>query len=347
MTFSQFTLDNGGVRDLNKVIFDAVFKYGNLFNTCTAMNGVVSGDKAAYVDKMSDVGWAGRGCNPTYKSPTITGREASWELGDYSVPLKLCYDDLKDTIAKYSLKTGTNAEDISGTDFYEKIFNPLLTAAIERMYWRFAWFGDTNAKLASEGGVLTAGTDKDLFKVADGLWKRLFAATASIHHTAIAANNEDTKAKQLSAIKGSGVALGIMDSILSDASSLIDGGIIMATKSFVDALRTDYRKEYKATIPFYEVAEGVKLEQYDGISILPVPEWDNHIRAFEDNGTVFNNPHRIVFANPDNLLVGTSDKSMFAELTSGFDDKARENYTYLASNIGTIVSNQELVQAAY
>lgn len=347
--FSSFTLNNHGVTDLNKVIFDTVFKYGNLFNTCTAKNGVKNGEKADYVDQMSDLGWAGRGCNPTYVQPTITGRESTWALGDWSAPIKMCYHDLEATIANWSLKTGTNRDDLTGTDFYDKIFMPLFVKALERMYWRMAWFGDTNAKLVANSGVLKAGTDITLFKAADGLWKRIFAqvATNSAQKTTISANAQSTYATQISGIRTTGAAIAVVEGILADANSLIEGGVLLMTKSLVDALRIDYRKEYKATIPFYEVAEGVKLEQFDGVSILPVPEWDTVIRAFEDDGTKWNNPHRAVFTNVENLLVGTSDKNMFAELTSGFDDKARENYNYIASNIGTLLNNPELFQAAY
>lgn len=349
MNFSQFTLNNQGVTDLNKVMFDAIFKYSPLFNTCSAYNGIKDGEKADWVDKMNDVGWAGRGCNPTYKTVSITGREKTWELGDWSAPLKFCYKELESTIAKWSLKNGTDRENLQGTDFWEKIFMPLLQDALTRMYWRYAWFGDKDAKLVANGGVLKAGTDITLFKPADGLWKRIFAiaSAAPTQKTAIAANAETTYAKQISELRKDGAALAIVEGILADANSLINGGVLMVTKSIADALRKDYRREYKATIPFYEVAEGVKLEQYDGVSILPVPEWDTIIREFENDGTKWNNPHRAVFANVENLMVGTSDKSMFAELETDFDNKARENYTYAASNIGTLVNNDALIQVAY
>lgn len=346
MNFNEFTLSNQGVMDLNKVIFDAVFKYSPLFNTCTAINGVKNGEKADYVDKMSDLGWAGRKCNPDYKTPTITGREKTWALGDWSLPLTLCYKELESTIAQWSLKTGTDRENLQGTDFWNKIFMPLLKDAIERMYWRMAWFGDTNAKLASAGGVLAAGTDPELFKMADGLWKRIFAAT-STNKTVIAANAEASYATQQSAIRANGAAIAVVENILADANSLIEGGVLMVTKSINDALQKDYRREFKATMPYMTVAEGVTIPSFDGVGLVVVPEWDTIIRNFEDDGTKWNNPHRAVFVNPDNLMVGTSDKSLFAELTIGFDDKQRENYVYAASNIGTLINNDALIQAAY
>lgn len=345
--FSEFTLTNGALTDINKVMFDAIFKYGDIFKTCSARNGVKNGEKADFVDKMSDVGWAGRPCNPTYKDINITGREQTWALGKWAIPLEFCYTRLESTIANYCLKTGTAREDVTGTIFWDKIFMPLLKDALDRMYWRMGWFGDTAAEVVASNGVLKAGTDKTLFNMADGLWKRIFAATANSHHTAIAANSQTTYATQKSALRTDGVAIGIFESILADASSLIEGGVLMVTKSLADALRKDYRREFKATIPFYEVAEGVKLEQFDGVPILPVPEWDSIIREFEDDGTKWNNPHRAVFTNIENLLVGTSDKTLFADLEIGFDNKKRTNYTYAASDIGTLVNNAELLQAAY
>lgn len=348
MNFSEFTINNQGVMNLNKGIFDAVFKYSPLFNTCTAINGVKNGEKADYVDKMSDLGWAGRGCNPEYKTPTITGREKTWALGDWSLPLKICYKELESTIAQWSLRTGTDRENIIGTDFWIKIFMPLLKDAIERMYWRMAWFGDTAAKVTASGGVLSAGTDPTLFSMADGLWKRIFAATAANNNkTVIAANAEGSYAAQVSKMREAGAAIATVENILADANSLISGGVLMVTKSINDALQKDYRREFKTTMPYMTVAEGVTIPTFDGVGIQVVPEWDTIIREFENDGSKWNNPHRALFVNPDNLMVGTSDKSLFAEMTIGFDDKARENYTYAASNIGTLINNDALIQAAY
>lgn len=347
MNFSDFTLNNQGVTDLNKVMFDAIFKYSNLFSTCTALNGVKNGEYLDSVDKMSDIGWAGRKCNPDYKDVNITGRENRWALGDWSAPIEFCYKKLESTIAEYCLRTGTPRENIIGTEFWNKIFMPLFNDALTRMYWRMAWFGDTAADNVASGGVLTDGVDKTLFTMADGLWKRIFAATAASQKTAIAANNEASYANQLAKLRTQGAAIKVVEDILMDANSLISGGVLLMTKSIYDALQKDYRKTYSATMPYMTVAEGVEIPSFDGVAIVKVPEWDTIIREYEDNGTKWNNPHRALFVNPDNLLVGTSDTDLFAELTTGFDDKGRVNYNYLASNIGTLINDSRLVQAAY
>ena len=110
-----------------------------------------------------------------------------------------------------------------------------LSKAIVRMIWRLAWFGDKAAKLVSESGVLTAGTDKTMFDVCDGLFKRIFTQCASnaSQLTAIAANAQTTYAKQKEAILAEGVATGILESLLMDADSRLtsnSNAVVLATK---------------------------------------------------------------------------------------------------------------------
>jgi hypothetical protein len=71
------------------------------------------------------------------------------------------------------------------------------------------------------------------------------------------------------------------------------------------------------------------------------------IKKYEDNGTKLNNPHRAVFAAKENLFVGTSAKDTFAEFDVTFDKVSRNNYMYAASNVGTLVGEDALVQVAY
>lgn len=349
--FSAFTLNNQGVMDLNKVLFTTAFAESSLFDTCTQQTGVKDGEKLDFVDNLGEVGIAGRNCDPTYTAVAIKGLEKAWALGDWSIPKKICYKTLESTIAKWSLNTGTDREDLTNTDFWNKIMLPLLDRALTDFYWRAAWFGDTAAANIADSGNITAGVDPNLFKMCDGLWKRLFAIAGAnaAQHTAIAANSQASEAAQKSGIKTQGVALGIMDALLSDADSRIqaNGGVIFVTNSLYQAFRRDYAQAYKDTIPFMEVANGVSLPHYDGVPVKPVMEWDNMIKKYEDNGTKLNNPHRAVFASKENLFVGTSAKDTFADFDVTFDKVTRNNYMYAASNVGTLVGEDALVQVAY
>ena len=58
--FSQFTLNNQGVTDINKVLFTTAFAESDLFSTCTRQSGIKNGQILDYVDNIGEVGVAGR-----------------------------------------------------------------------------------------------------------------------------------------------------------------------------------------------------------------------------------------------------------------------------------------------
>lgn len=349
--FNQFTLNNEGIKDLNKVAYETIFKYGNVFDTCTPLTGVTNGQKAGYVSRLSEVGWKeGQNCKPEYKTPTIKGREATWSLGKFEIPIKLCYKNLMDTIAKYGLKQGTDIANLEGTAFWDHIFMPLFKDALERMYWRVIWFNDTAAKASdaeSNPGDITAGVDTDLLNFSDGFWKKLKQIANDDAKTVSYQTANGAKNGTALNFTTSGVATDYMDKFLEESNSLIKDGALFMTNKFYRLLVKDYRKQYSQTIPFYEVANGVSLPHYDGVPIKVVKEWDEDIAAFENktsgNSTALVSPTRLLYANPKNLLVGTSDKTMFGYFRTWFSDDDQDNKTLLRSDIGTIIESPTLV----
>ncbi len=348
INFSDFTRDNGAVQTLREVLFTTTYQTSELSTTVDVRTGVQPGKRLAYIDNIGDVAKAGRGCNPTYDKVMPKGFEKIWELGDWSTPIEFCADDWRETIARYALKTGTEAEDMTGTEIMDNILIPLLERAHVDAMWRMAWFGDKNAKNIGSGGVITAGVKTNLFNMADGLWKRINTIIAANpgQKTEIAANSEATKADQITALNQEGVAVGIVESILADADSRIrnNGGKLMMTNVFYQALRKDYNRVYKQTIPFDNVSSGVSISQFDGVDIVIIEPWDRNIKKFENDGTKLNNPYRVLFANPDNLLVGTEDKQLLAGVELSFEQRTRSNLFYSASNIGTLVAEDDLIQ---
>jgi len=350
INFSALTADNGAVKTIAELAFTTAWQTGELSTVANIKTGQKDGAKLDFIDSIDAIGTAGRGCTPTYQTVTPKGYEKSWNMGDYSIPLKICADAWRKTVADYALKKGTELEDMTNTEIIEKILMPLISRAYDEALWRMAWFGDKNAKLQSAGGVLKAGTNVDLFKMCNGLFNRLaaIAAASPAQLTAIAANSQTTYALQKSTLNAAGVAVGIIETMLADADGRIfnNGGKLMMTNSFFQALRKDYNNTYKSTIPFENVSRGVSISEFDGIQILVFNEWDLNIKTYEDDGTKLNNPHRVVYANPDNLLIGTEDSKMIADLDLWFDKTDRQNYLYAASNIDTLVAEDNLVQIA-
>ena len=228
---------------------------------------------------------------------------------------------------------------------------------MRQMIWRIGWFGDTSAALIANGGVITAGTDVNLFKATDGFWKKLFAiGTAAANQvTPIAANTAQsggaiTSAAQKAAILTPGVATAIFDAMLMDADSRITANsdsVILCMKALADALTYDVKVTYKTIMPWENVFEGVKVAEYGGYKVVAISIWDRIINAYENASTYLNKPYRAVFADPKNLQVGTNANDLISDLDVWFDHKERRNYIYATGKIGTMVLEDALVHLAY
>ena len=166
---------------------DSLEKFSQFVN----IQRVKSGDPIAVLGGYDDVGKSGAGCNPTFTTGHIANTLKRWDLGDWQVAKKECYSAVLGTFAEFALHAGTQVGDLTDTEI-GTVYADKLSKAIVRMIWRLAWFGDKAAKLVSQSGVLTAGTDKTMFDVCDGLFKRIFTQCASnaSQLTAIAANGK-------------------------------------------------------------------------------------------------------------------------------------------------------------
>lgn len=352
LDFDKLTPDNQAVKDLKDLIQLTVFQNEDMERFMTFMPNVTNGKKAGFIGEMEDIGVAGSGCDPEYKKVAIAAAQKEWEIGDWQIPLEMCYTDLENTIAKYCLKTGTNIGDLTSTEYMDGIVLPKLSEAMMKMMWRFTWFGDKSAASVTGGGQITDGVNIELFKTCDGFFKRLFAICTNNaeQHTEIAANAEESYALQKSKMKETGIATSIFDAMLQDADSRIfqkDGCAIFATKSMCDALTHDMKEKYKVIMPWEVVFDGVEVSKYDGTTIVKCSIWDRFIQAYQNNKTKLNLPHRAVLCSPENLMYGCEGTEPMSDLDIWFDNKARKNYIYSTGKLGSMIGEDELVQVAY
>ena len=97
----DLTPSNGAIQSLKDLIIAELFTDPELERFFTLRQNVSNGQKLEYVGSMTDVGWNGSGCNPTYKNASVEFLEKEWSIGDWQVPLKWCYTYLINTIAEY------------------------------------------------------------------------------------------------------------------------------------------------------------------------------------------------------------------------------------------------------
>ncbi len=349
--FSQLTPDNKAVKTLQELIKLTVFQDEKLESLFTLISNAEHGKKLAFIGEMEDVGRKLTSyCNPDYLNANISAQEKNWAIGEWEIPLELCYGDIKGTIAEYTLKAGTNIGDLTSNDYLTQVYRPALEDAIRKMFWRQVWFGDTTAQNVADGGFITDGVDVDLFKTNDGLWKKLFEITTSksAQKTTISANQEASFAGQRSALRVKGVATGIVDSLIMDADpriSTMEDSAIFMTKSLADALAQDVKATYNTIMPWEVVFSGVQATEYNGVRIYAISAWDRMIQKYQNDGTKLHVPHRAVYTSPKNLLVG-SQSNLVGELDIWFNKDERVTRIYSAGDLGTLIAEDDLVQVA-
>lgn len=344
-------VDPKDVTDLKEVIPLSIDQDED-YQRYTALKKVKNGDPVAFIGDMDDIGVQGSGCDPVYGEVGIANSQKRWTLGDWQVPIKICYESLQGTIAEYTLKTGTQIGDLTSTEFMSYIIRPALERQLKRMIWRFGWFGDTAAKAIADGGTLTANTKPELFTTCDGLFKRIFAQCAEKPDqlTAIDANAKLTFKEQKAAMLAKGVATDLFDNMLMDTDSRItaDGGaVIMMTKALADALTYDVKKTYSIIMPWETIFNGLDIAKYNGVTIARVSIWDRMIRAYENTGDALNKPYRAVYANINQLQTATDADGLISDLDIWFDKKERRNYIYATGRIGTQILENDMFHAAF
>lgn len=348
---SNLTYCAGDVKDLRDLIRESLWADEDLRQYMNLLR-VKNGEKAGFIGDLDDVGVAGAGCDPTYTAGGMENHEKTWALGDWNIAKKICYTAIQNTVAEYTLNTGTDIQDLTTTEFMDYILRPALEKALRVMMWRIAYFGDTAAATITNGGQLTNGTDPNLFKATDGFFKKFAAivTTNPAQLTAIAANLQTTYATQKAAILTSGVATGILDSIRLDAPAKITGdpdGIILMTGRLADALAYDIKQTYKTIMPWETVFEGLDVAEYDGVRVARLRIWDQMIDKYFNTGTAWENPYRAVYTTIRNLGVGTNADDLFSDFDIFFDKKDRNNYAYATGKIGTLVFDDLKLQVAW
>ena len=127
------TPTNHAITSLRDLLKMTVFQDEKLEDVLTFVGNIVNGQRLGFIGAMEDVGTKGVGCEPTYKTNKIDASEKQWELGDWDIPLKLCYEDLEGSIAEYTLKAGTEIGDLTSGEYMDYIVLPALEEAMRKM----------------------------------------------------------------------------------------------------------------------------------------------------------------------------------------------------------------------
>jgi len=350
---NKLTPDNGAITDLRELIFLERLDGGAISDTFTLYPGAIDGKKVGLVGRMGLVGENQNDCKPVWNATNIPFHEKEWELGEWTISERICYKDLKDTLVRYAMRKKTSVSDLTSTDYMDVIVEPLLSEAIDDMFWRLYWFGDKQAANVSGGGLITNKFDPKYFQVTDGFFKRLFEITTNNpkQRAVIAANDAATYAEQRNQLRVAGVAMGIMDDLVYNSDPRLrqlTDKVILTTQSLADAVAIDAKKITGSDLQWESLFDGlISSTRFNGQEIIALPKWDETIAAYEDNGTTLNKPHRALYTSRKNLLAGIASDNMIAELDIFFSKDDQDNKIIARDEIGTLILENDMLRFAH
>lgn len=322
----HFTPDE--LRSMNELIVTAVLLAPDLTAFHTLETGIKNDKRIGIIPgTFGLVGKAAQGCDPTaqcYEDPAV---EKTWEPRYLEVIIDMCIDELADTLMKLSVQCGVNLYDLTPTDVFAFIQN-ILYKDIKKMVFRHAWFGDQNAANLPVG-VLTPGVDPAFFNVINGFWQQMAAVYAAnpLQLVAVPGNTAVSYAAQIAGLTpllAYNTLNTIIDSAIAELSQQPDR-VILVTRSVFSMLRRQLQALGTAFQDYKLMVEGIEFATWDGIPIYSIPLWDQWIRAYENNGVVWNDPHRIVYTTKSNLKIGMACTTLFENIDSFYDKRSRYN----------------------
>jgi hypothetical protein len=346
---SNITFSADQVRDLNALFMEAVLDAPVLTQYHTFENNIRNDREIGIIPgTMGLLLKAAQGCDPTAQTVSLTATKKKWELKRMEMLLKQCYTDLEASFLIFLRNTGTNVADLTNTQYFA-FLTDFVGRELPKEILRVAWFSDKDAAniLDSPAGAITTGVDPDYFNVIEGFWHQLafiYAATPT-RKTTIAANAEATYALQKSTFTGA-LAYAALNSVVDDAPLVLKNQpdrFLLVTDSVLRTVKR-YMQSVNIAFDITNTVNGLSLAKWDGVDMISMPWWDETIMAYEDNGTKYNSPHRILYTTKSNLKIGLEGSGMFDQVQTWFNKTSKYNYIDVIDSMDAKIIMDGLVQ---
>lgn len=270
--------------------------------------------------KRVGCGWVetGTGTNLFTKNLAVT---------DLQVQLPQCAAVFDQTIWESLRKKGYDINNLEGTQLQEMLVDAIEIGAIDD-YTRIMWFGDT------------ASADTD-YNQLDGFFKVLAAAIAGdgVKSTgALADNAMGTNDAAIAALQAVYFAATPQLKALPNASKvfLVSGSVY---ENFQQSLIRQGNLESARTA----LLDGTPTLTYMGVEIIPMYQWDSTIAADFSPTANPDRPHRIIFAERKNLIVGLDTVSDNTDVMFWYEPKDDMNYARIRYKLGVTYKFPEMI----
>jgi hypothetical protein len=321
----HFTADE--LRSLNELIVTAVLEAPALNSFHTLVTGIKNDKRIGIIpNTFGLILKAAQSCNPKAQCHEARAIEKTWEPKYLEFINDVCIDEIENSLMRLYIDC-TNPYDLTKTEIFNFIAG-IYAKDLPKEVFRYAWFGNTAAAVAPLG-VLTPGVDPAFFNVLNGFWRQfqtIYTANP-LQLNAMPGNTQATYALQQS------VATPLLT--YNAVNTLIDNGcselamqpdrVILTTRSVFDRLRRQLQALGTTFQDYRLMVNGLEFATWDGIRIVSIPLWDQFIRTYENNGTRWNDPHRVVYTTVSNLNIGMACTSLFENIRSSYDERSRFN----------------------
>ena len=349
LDLSKFNFSEEQIRAINELVFEELLATPELNALHSIWTGIEYKREIGFITGHGLVGKKKQGCNPTAHDWNINTRKVVWDPVQWQVIITECADKLDNTAAFYSKHHGVRMDDLTDTDYME-IVKKVLIEAIKEAIFRFIWFNDKDAENANSSGLITEGLDLDYFNLLDGFFKQLQTAVTedSTRLVTIEANAKTTKEEQLAAMTPE-AAYNLLNAmyyklpitVRANGDSRTKGEVrFMLTQTIVDAYE-QYLMGKDLQITYDNLIEGVKSFKFHGVTVIPVPKWDEMIQAYNDLGDTYYKPHRALLIERENLAVGLPTTEAFEDVDIFFDKTTKLNHIETADQLDAKLLNFE------
>jgi len=348
------------VQSISELIKAALFNQADLSKEVTIIGNIEYDQNVGYLGKFGHIGKkkGSTGCSLNEIDASLAATEKTWAPKNWDTRLIFCADDYVNNVGEKALKKGIDRFDMMDTELMKIIVEYLMPSVIE-MYNRFIWMNDLTAAHTddSPAGNITPALSLDFVNIQDALWKKAFAlATAApTQRITIAANAQTTYATQLSELTPT-LALSYANSLYYDAplavrQNLMTGNFYYkCTLSFFDKLAQNFQgvgSTAPINIMLERLENGIQAIRVNGVLFVPDPVQDDMINTWNNTGTAWFLPHRVILCAKDNLLMGVPDVNTWANFDMFYDKVNKKVYIDMADKYDVMFLHDNLVMMAF
>jgi len=349
---SSLTLNEQEALVMSEAVFEKVYTKPELDRVHPLVTGIIMKTQIPFYGLLATpVGKKDPGnCSVNAETRQISTSQKYWDPETISFRLTHCQVEMNNLFkmwkrAKVALKQWEEIDNEQLAFMADRVIDATVSSIL-----RLSSFGD-EAAAAAPGGLITAGVSTTYFTPLNGLWQQIYTGVAATTVVRVAIS-ENTAASYVA-----------QDSLASDRAHKIFKAMwegadsrLLETQGLQFQVTRTLRDNWIAyledkslgfTLGTAEERDGTGKFSYRGIPIITRYDWDRNIRAYEDNGTTWNKPHRAILTVPDNIPIGTSDEESFSEFDMFYDKKDKVHYSDVAYRLDCKLLEEYMITVAY